>query len=79
MNTIEKLLRKVSLHDKIVLVETIRALELGETNMLRIEKVAGGNFYKVRKGNFRLVFHYEGKKVVIDVARLRNEKTYRGF
>jgi len=79
MNAIEKLLRKIPLRDKIVLVETIRALEQGETKALRIEKVAGGDFYKVRKGNFRLIFHYEGRSVVIDRARLRNEKTYRSL
>lgn len=79
MNDIEKLLRKVSPHDKIVLVETLRLLRQGETFRLRIEKMSGSDFYKTRKGNFRFVFHYESNAIVIDRVKLRNEKTYRGL
>ncbi|MEK7145073.1 MAG: hypothetical protein AAB794_04455 [Patescibacteria group bacterium] len=79
MNDIEKLLRKVHPHDKIVLVETLRLLRQGETFGLRIEKVSGSDFYKTRKGNFRFVFHYEDNAIIIDRVRLRDEKTYRGL
>ena len=79
MNDIEKLLRKVHPHDKVVLVETLRALRHGELERFRVEKMSGSDFYKVRKGNFRFVFHYENRAIVIDTIRLRNEKTYRGF
>ncbi len=79
MNDIEKLLRRVHPHDKIILVETLRLLRQGETFELRIEKVSGSDFYKTRKGNFRFVFHYEGDAIVVDTVRLRSEKTYRGF
>lgn len=79
MNDIEKLLRRVSPHDKIILLETLHALECGETEKFRIEKLSGNDFYKMRKGNFRFVFHYENEAIVVDTVRLRNEKTYRGF
>ena len=79
MNDIEKLIRKVSPHDKIILLEILRALERGETERFRTKKLSGNNFYKMRKGNFRFMFHYENKAVVVDAVRLRNEKTYRGF
>ena len=79
MNDIEKLLRRVSPHDKVILVETLRLLRQGETFGLRIEKMSGSDFYKTRKGNFRFVLHYENDAIVVDTVKLRNEKTYRGF
>ncbi len=79
MNDIEKLLRRVSPHDKIILIETLHLLRQGETFGLRAEKMSGSDFYKTRKGNFRFVFHYENNAIVVDTIRLRNEKTYRGF
>ena len=79
MNDIEKLLRRVSPHDKVVLVEALRALRNGELEKFRVGKMSGSDFYKTRKGNFRLVFHYENNFVIVDTVRLRNEKTYRGF
>jgi len=79
MNDIEKLLRKVHPHDKVVLVETLHFLWQGETSGLRIEKVSGSDFYKTRKGNFRFVLHYENGVIVVDTVKLRNEKTYRGL
>lgn len=79
MNDIEKLLRKVHPHDKIVLLATLHALRRGELEGLRAEKMSGSSFYKMRKGNFRFVFHYESSAIVVDTVKLRNEKTYRGF
>ncbi|MEK7515819.1 MAG: hypothetical protein AAB555_02750 [Patescibacteria group bacterium] len=79
MNDIEKLLHKVHPHDKIVLLAILHALRHGELEGLRAEKMSGSDFYKMRKGNFRFVFHYEGNAIVVDTVRLRNEKTYRGF
>ncbi len=79
MNDIEKLLRKVHPRDKVVLLETLRALRHGELDRFRVEKVTGSDFYKVRKGNFRFVFHHENSAIVVDTVKLRNEKTYRGF
>lgn len=79
MNDIEKVLRKVSPHNKIILLGILRALKQGETGNFRIEKLSGSDFHKTRKGNFRFIFHYENGAIVIDAVRLRNEKTYHGF
>jgi len=79
MNDIEKLLRKVHPHDKIVLLAILHTLRQGKLEDLRVEKMSSSDFYKVRKGNFRFVFHYESSAIVVDTVKLRNEKTYRGF
>ncbi|MFA5744967.1 MAG: hypothetical protein WC887_02005 [Candidatus Paceibacterota bacterium] len=82
MDALDKLFRRVRGKDKILLFEMLRELknpELRET--LDIKKLSGGEFYRVRKGIFRVIFHFTvtGEKVVIDAVRLRNEKTYRGY
>mgnify|MGYP001603984886 FL=1 len=72
MNNIEKLLRKISVHDKTVLLETLRDLKRGDLEKLRLEKISGSESYKLRKGNFRIIFHYENGKIIIDTVRPRN-------
>lgn len=42
-----------------------------------IIKLSGGEYYRVRKGKFRAIFHFDGSEVIIDAVRLRSEKTYR--
>ncbi len=79
MNDIEKILRKVSPRDRAVLITIIRRLKHGDLSGLRAEKMARGDFYKMRKGNFRLIFHFEHDVVIIDAVRLRDEKTYRDY
>ena len=79
MTPIEKLFRKISRKEREFIVALVDLLISGKTKTLRIEKLSGGDLYKVRKGHFRLIFHYENKAVIIDAIRLRNEKTYRNF
>lgn len=79
MNEIEKLLRRVSPHDKIILLETLRAIKQGDIKKLRVEKLSNSDFYKTRKGNFRIVFYLEGKAGIVVSIRRRNEKTYRNL
>lgn len=79
MNDIEKLLRKVTPHDRDSLLETLRLLREEGVSGFHIEKLSGSDFYKTRKGNFRFIFHYENAAIVVDTVRLRNEKTYRAL
>ena len=44
---------------------------------LNIKKLQNSDFYRVRKGRFRIIFHIEKKTVVIDSIKLRNENTYK--
>lgn len=76
MTPLEKLLQRVSEKDRDAILSVIERIVSGETTF-RVEKLAESDLYKVRKGNFRFIFHYERNKIVIDAVRLRNEKTYR--
>jgi len=80
MDAFDKLLRKVKKKDKLLLLELVHELKNPELrNTLDIQKLSGGKFYRARKGIFRIIFHFNAEKIAIDVIRLRNEKTYRGY
>ena len=79
MNKFEKLFRKLSKKDGLVLQAIIAALLQRKTQGLNIQKVSGTEFFRLKKRNFRILFHWEDKDIVIDSVRLRNEKTYKNL
>mgnify|MGYP001579195472 CR=1 FL=1 len=80
MDKIEKLFRRLSPKDRAFLRATIDALHDGEKKGLQIKKLAGSDFHRLRKGIFRIIFHYDkAHTVIIDSIRIRSEKTYRDF
>ncbi len=77
MNKIEKLFRKISKYDRdtlILVLEKIMKCDVGELDMIKIK---GTDMYRVRSGNYIIIFHYEKNETVIDSIQLRNEKTYK--
>ena len=79
MDHIEKLFRKISADERALLSSIAKKLMSGETAGFNIKKLSGSDFYRLRKGVFRVIFHYENKIPIIDSIRLKNEKTYRGY
>ena len=77
MDKKEKLFRKINKKDRIILKFIIESLETNQKSKLNITKLKGVDFYKVRKGRFRIIFHYELNNLIIDSIKLRNEKTYK--
>lgn len=78
MDIIEKLLRKISARDRAALLAAMEELEAGaDIDRLRPIKLQGAELYRVRMGDFRIIFHKENGRIVIDSVRMRNEKTYR--
>ena len=79
MNKLEKLFRKISRKDRGALRGIIEEMLEG-TSPAHAKKLEGGDFYRVRKGQFRIIFHYtKSGEIEIDSIRLRNEKTYKDF
>lgn len=78
MDRLEKLFRKISIKDKNLLDSLIKQLLLGGKG-LNIKKLEKSDFYRCRKGRFRIIFHYERGDTIIDSIRLRNENTYKDF
>ena len=77
MDKIQKLLRKISKKDREKLLELVERLLGGDRQGLNIKKVINSEFYRLRSGGFRIIFHKEDKNIIIDSIRLRNEKTYK--
>ena len=75
MDELEKLFRKLSKKEISQLSEYSAQL-VNDSKSFNITKLKGSDFYRARKGRWRFIFHYEGKEVVIDNIRLRDEKTY---
>ncbi len=80
MDAFDKLLRKIKNKDKLLVLEMMRELKDPESRaLLDIKKLSGGDFYRARKNVFRIIFHFEDEKIIVDAIRLRNEKTYRNY
>jgi len=77
MDKIEKLLRKISKKQRQMLFRIIEKLLNKNNQGLNITKVTDTDFYRLKKGRFRILFHYENKEIIIDSIKLRNEKTYK--
>ena len=78
MDKIEKLFRKISKKDREALLIISKALKNNPQSLSRhIIKVKESDFCRLRKRKFRIIFHHEGKKVIIDSIQLRDEKTYK--
>ncbi len=78
MDAFDKLLRKVSFKDHGLLLEFMKEIKDTEKRkLIDIKKLSGSEFYRARKGKFRVIFHFENGHAVIDSVRFRNEKTYR--
>lgn len=78
MDKIVKLLKKAKEKDRERLLACIEVLESGELETLKVKKLGGSPFYRVRVGDFRIVFSIDKqKRVLIESVRLRNEKTYQ--
>ncbi len=75
MDKIQKLFNKLDRDERDFLMEIINDL-LENKEGLDVAKIKNTNFYRVRKGRFRIIFHREDA-IVIDSIKIRNENTYK--
>lgn len=79
MDKAEKLFRKISKKDRERLYNLIEKLMINDGS-LNIIKLKGSDFYRIRQGNFRVIFHYNSRKeIIVDSIRLRQENTYKNY
>ena len=79
MRKIEKLLAKLNKKERGSLLEAIKSLFSETAEQLDVKKIKSTNFYRSRAGRFRIIFHRNGEKIIIDDIRIRNENTYKNF
>ena len=77
MDKIEKLLRKINKKERQRLLDIIKKLIKKCTKDLNIRKIKNTDFYRLRSGRFRIIFHFDKKEIFIDSIKLRDEKTYK--
>lgn len=80
MDEIEKLFRKISKNDRLKLEETVEKILSRNFENLRGKKLQQHRFlYRVRVGNYRIIYFDDGKVVVLKAIKKRNESTYNDF
>ncbi|MBU2542783.1 type II toxin-antitoxin system mRNA interferase toxin, RelE/StbE family [Patescibacteria group bacterium] len=77
MDKIEKLLRKISRKQREKLFQIIEKLLSGDRGELDIKKLKNTDFYRLRSGRFRIIYHKEKANIIIDSIKLRDENTYK--
>ncbi len=77
MDKIEKLLRKISKKQRENFLSIIEKLLNNNKKGLDIKKIKKTDFYRLRAGRFRIIYHKEDKEIVVDSIKLRDESTYK--
>jgi len=77
MDKIEKLFRKISKKQREYLLSIIEKLLSNNKKGLDIKKLKNTDFYRLRSGRFRIIYHKENEENIIDGVRLRDENTYK--
>ncbi len=79
MDKIAKLLNRLTAKEKAVLKELLELVSSGEVKNLDIKKLKGNkNIYRVRSGDFRLIFMKDrNDKIFVLALERHSEKTYK--
>ena len=78
MDEWEKLWRKLGLNDQEKIRQAILRLKARDFGALRVKKLRGHNhIYRLRIGNYRLIYYDDGQEIILKHLKRRNEKTYR--
>lgn len=76
MDKIEKALRKLSAKEKLEIKGILMRLSLGNTKAMDVKKLKGReDIFRVRKGNVRILYRVENKKIFILSIDRRREDT----
>lgn len=80
MDQIKKLLQKIRSKDKLILEETFDLVISRKTDFLDIRKLKGwDNYYRVRKGDYRIIFYMDDDYVKIIFVGNKDDNTYKQF
>ncbi|MEI6191224.1 MAG: hypothetical protein WCP24_02555 [bacterium] len=80
MNKIEKILAKVDSKERDSILELMYKIKSGNLQGLNIKKLEGeSECFRLKKGNFRIIFSKTDTGIEIISVDRRNEKTYRNY
>jgi len=79
MDKIEKILRKLTKKERDFLYKKIFDLQSKKVDNLNIIKIKNSDFFRLRAGNFRIIFYYKDKKFILIDIKIRNDNTYKNI
>ena len=80
MDRIEKALKKIGEDEKKALKDLLLKINKGDLEGLDLKKLkARDDIFRVRKGNFRIIFRKDKDIIKILTLERRKESTYRHF
>ncbi|MCG2689930.1 hypothetical protein L6252_01460 [Candidatus Parcubacteria bacterium] len=80
MDRIEKALKKIREDEKKALKDLLLKIDKGDLEGLDLKKLkARDDIFRVRKGNFRIIFRKDKDIIKILTLERRKESTYRHF
>jgi len=80
MNKIEKFLAKLGEPRRDLVLELIHKIRIGNLKDLDVKKLEGeSDVFRLKKGEFRIIYSRVGDEVNIISVTRRSEKTYRDF
>ena len=76
----QKLLRKISPQDRVRLERAIIQILSGDFSDLDFQKLEGyDHIFRARVGNYRIIYFFDGRDVILKAVKKRDESTYRAF
>lgn len=80
MDKISKLINKISQKDADKIADIFELIKKGNVKKLNIKKLKGyPNVFRVRVGNYRIIYKIvDGKTFIIEVSK-RNDLTYKKY
>lgn len=77
MDKIEKILRRMSLKDRLKIAATKNLILGRKFDQLDIKKLQGYEcIYRVRIGNYRIIYFDDGNEIILKAIKKRDESTY---
>ena len=78
MDRVAKLLRKVSVKDRKKLLLALKQLQQRNFKGLNRKKLKGYDcIYRIRIGNYRIIYFDDGQELLVKHLKQRNERSYR--
>ena len=79
MDKISKLLKKIHAKDRQRLLLVIETIMASPKTQIETKKIKNTDFYRIRSGKFRIIFHYDSNEMTVDSIKIRREDTYKNI
>jgi mRNA interferase RelE/StbE len=80
MDTLEKLFRKIPKADRQRIKEALEKILVRDFTGLQRQKLKGyEHIFRIRIGNFRIIYYDDGEEIILKAVQRRREDTYSRF